>query len=128
MRRSCAGRCLPAAELCCDVLQTQQTESEQTGAAIFARGKACRLGGRVGLATREGADKQTGEMAMLLFVRGSRREREQRGEQIAESESARLVKPVASARLCSEAVADCDGKFPAERKVNPLLELSQSMM
>ena len=68
------------------MLQTLQTELEQTVAAVFARGKACELGGRVCLSPREGADKQTGEVAMLLFVRSSRGDGEQRGEQVAQPE------------------------------------------
>ena len=78
--------------------------------------KPARFGGRVCLSTREGADKQTGEVAMLLFVRGSRGDGEQRGEQIAETEARGGSKPSASARRCSEAVADCDGELPAEGK------------
>ena len=116
MRRSCAGRFLPAAEEPCDVLQTQQTESEQTGAAVLARGKACKLGGCVGLPTREGADKQTGEVAMLLFVRGILGDGEQRDEQLAEDESASVMNPSPTACCRSKAVADCDGEFPPQHE------------
>ena len=89
--------------------------------------KPARLGGRVCLSTSEGADKQTGEVAMLLFVRGSRREGEQRGEQIAEAESASGPKPIASAGFCSEAVADGDGELPAESEAARRVETIEEM-
>jgi len=96
------------------VLQTQQTESEQTGAAIVTRGKACEFGGRIGLTTREGADEQTGEVATLLDIRGSIRDGEERRKQIAETETVSGCKPSAGTCFCSEAVADDDRKLPAE--------------
>ena len=93
---------------------TQQAEAEQTGAALRARSKACGLGGRVCLTTSEGADKQTGEVALLLLFRGSRGDRKERGEQIAKTASASGLKPIVCGSFDSEAVADGDGQLPTE--------------
>src|SRR5680860_146121 len=81
---------------------------------MFTRGKACEFGSRICLTTREGADEQTGEVAMLLDVGGGRRNGEERRKQIVETETASGCKPSASARFCFKAVADDDCKLPAE--------------
>ena len=76
-RKGCAcGRFLPATVCLLDVLQTAQAESEQGGAAILSRGKACELGGRICLSACEGANKQTGEMTLPLWFRGGSRDGE----------------------------------------------------